>query len=95
MCAVCLLCFDSDQIADVARRRFGATSGLMHRSKKASSVRSPHLPHLRAGAFPGRLACRFIRPLQLTCVIVGALIIVFLVLEPNGQARLWQISKQS
>jgi hypothetical protein len=25
----------------------------------------------------------------------GALIIVFLVLEPNGQARLWQINKQS
>jgi branched-chain amino acid transport system permease protein len=31
---------------------------------------------------------------QLTFVIVGALIIVFLVLEPNGLARLWQIGKQ-
>jgi branched-chain amino acid transport system permease protein len=31
---------------------------------------------------------------QLTFVIVGALIIVFLVLEPNGLARLWQIAKQ-
>jgi len=31
---------------------------------------------------------------QLTFVIVGALIIVFLVLEPCGLARLWQIGKQ-
>jgi branched-chain amino acid transport system permease protein len=31
---------------------------------------------------------------QLTFCIVGALIIVFLVLEPNGLARLWQIGKQ-
>jgi branched-chain amino acid transport system permease protein len=31
---------------------------------------------------------------QSTFVIVGALIIVFLVLEPNGLARLWQIGKQ-
>jgi branched-chain amino acid transport system permease protein len=31
---------------------------------------------------------------QLTFVIVGGLIIVFLVLEPNGLARLWQIGKQ-
>jgi branched-chain amino acid transport system permease protein len=31
---------------------------------------------------------------QLTFVIVGALIIVFLVLEPAGLARLWQIGKQ-
>jgi branched-chain amino acid transport system permease protein len=31
---------------------------------------------------------------QLTFVIVGALIIVFLVVEPNGLARLWQIGKQ-
>ena len=31
---------------------------------------------------------------QLTFVIVGALIIIFLVLEPNGLARLWQIGKQ-
>jgi branched-chain amino acid transport system permease protein len=31
---------------------------------------------------------------QLTFVIVGALIIVFLVVEPNGLARLWQIAKQ-
>ncbi len=31
---------------------------------------------------------------QLTFVIVGALIIVFLVIEPNGLARLWQIGKQ-
>jgi branched-chain amino acid transport system permease protein len=31
---------------------------------------------------------------QLTFVIVGALIVVFLVLEPNGLARLWQIAKQ-
>jgi branched-chain amino acid transport system permease protein len=31
---------------------------------------------------------------QLTFVIVGMLIIVFLVLEPNGLARLWQIGKQ-
>ena len=31
---------------------------------------------------------------QLTFVIVGTLIIVFLVLEPNGLARLWQIGKQ-
>jgi branched-chain amino acid transport system permease protein len=31
---------------------------------------------------------------QLSFVIVGALIIVFLVLEPNGLARLWQIGKQ-
>ena len=31
---------------------------------------------------------------QLTFVIVGALIILFLVMEPNGLARLWQIGKQ-
>jgi len=31
---------------------------------------------------------------QLTFVIVGMLIVVFLVLEPNGLARLWQIGKQ-
>jgi branched-chain amino acid transport system permease protein len=31
---------------------------------------------------------------QFTFVIVGALIIVFLVVEPNGLARLWQIGKQ-
>ena len=31
---------------------------------------------------------------QLTFVIVGALIIVFLIVEPNGLARLWQIAKQ-
>ncbi len=31
---------------------------------------------------------------QLRFVIIGALIIVFLVLEPNGLARLWQIGKQ-
>jgi branched-chain amino acid transport system permease protein len=31
---------------------------------------------------------------QLTFVIVGVLIIVFLVVEPNGLARLWQIGKQ-
>src|SRR6516164_6721676 len=31
---------------------------------------------------------------QLTFVIVGMLIIIFLVLEPNGLARLWQIAKQ-
>ncbi|MDR3421660.1 MAG: branched-chain amino acid ABC transporter permease [Xanthobacteraceae bacterium] len=31
---------------------------------------------------------------QLTFVIVGALIIMFLVVEPNGLARLWQIGKQ-
>ena len=31
---------------------------------------------------------------QLTFVIVGVLIVVFLVLEPNGLARLWQIGKQ-
>jgi len=31
---------------------------------------------------------------QLTFVIVGALIIAFLVLEPSGLARLWQIGKQ-
>ena len=31
---------------------------------------------------------------QLTFVIVGGLIIVFLILEPNGLARLWQIGKQ-
>jgi branched-chain amino acid transport system permease protein len=31
---------------------------------------------------------------QLTFVIVGALIISFLVLEPNGLARLWQVGKQ-
>jgi branched-chain amino acid transport system permease protein len=31
---------------------------------------------------------------QLTFVIVGILIVVFLVLEPNGLARLWQIGKQ-
>jgi branched-chain amino acid transport system permease protein len=31
---------------------------------------------------------------QLTFVIVGALIVVFLVVEPNGLARLWQIGKQ-
>jgi len=27
-------------------------------------------------------------------MIVGALIIVFLIAEPNGLARLWQIAKQ-
>ena len=31
---------------------------------------------------------------QLTFVIVGVLIIVFLILEPNRLARLWQIGKQ-
>jgi branched-chain amino acid transport system permease protein len=31
---------------------------------------------------------------QLRFLIVGILIIVFLVLEPNGLARLWQIGKQ-
>jgi branched-chain amino acid transport system permease protein len=31
---------------------------------------------------------------QLTFVIVGVLIVAFLVLEPNGLARLWQIGKQ-
>jgi branched-chain amino acid transport system permease protein len=31
---------------------------------------------------------------HLTFIIVGALIIVFLVLEPMGLARLWQIAKQ-
>jgi branched-chain amino acid transport system permease protein len=31
---------------------------------------------------------------QLRFVIVGGLIIIFLVLEPNGLARLWQIGKQ-
>jgi len=31
---------------------------------------------------------------QLTFLIVGMLIIIFLVLEPNGLARLWQIAKQ-
>ena len=31
---------------------------------------------------------------QLTFVVLGALIIIFLVLEPNGLARLWQIGKQ-
>ena len=31
---------------------------------------------------------------QLTFVIVGVLIIAFLVIEPNGLARLWQIGKQ-
>ena len=27
-------------------------------------------------------------------LIVGALIVVFLIVEPNGLARLWQIGKQ-
>jgi branched-chain amino acid transport system permease protein len=31
---------------------------------------------------------------QLRYVIVGALIVIFLVLEPNGLARLWQVGKQ-
>jgi branched-chain amino acid transport system permease protein len=31
---------------------------------------------------------------QLTFVVVGVLIIAFLILEPNGLARLWQIGKQ-
>jgi branched-chain amino acid transport system permease protein len=31
---------------------------------------------------------------QLTFLIVGALIIVFLIVEPNGLARMWQIGKQ-
>jgi branched-chain amino acid transport system permease protein len=31
---------------------------------------------------------------HLTFMIVGALIVVFLILEPNGLARLWQIGKQ-
>jgi len=31
---------------------------------------------------------------QLTFVIVGVMIIVFLIVEPNGLARLWQIGKQ-
>jgi branched-chain amino acid transport system permease protein len=31
---------------------------------------------------------------QLTFVVVGVLIIVFLIAEPNGLARLWQIGKQ-
>jgi branched-chain amino acid transport system permease protein len=31
---------------------------------------------------------------QLTFLMVGVLIIIFLVLEPDGLARLWQIGKQ-
>jgi branched-chain amino acid transport system permease protein len=31
---------------------------------------------------------------HLTFMIVGGLIIFFLVVEPNGLARLWQIGKQ-
>ena len=31
---------------------------------------------------------------HLTFMIVGALIIVFLIVEPHGLARLWQIGKQ-
>jgi branched-chain amino acid transport system permease protein len=31
---------------------------------------------------------------QTSFVIVGALIIFFLIVEPNGLARLWQIGKQ-
>jgi len=31
---------------------------------------------------------------HLTFIIVGALIIVFLIVEPHGLARLWQIGKQ-
>jgi branched-chain amino acid transport system permease protein len=47
-------------------------------------------------AIPGEFGLP-IRPAtaeQLTFVIVGVLIVVFLVLEPNGLARLWQIGKQ-
>jgi branched-chain amino acid transport system permease protein len=31
---------------------------------------------------------------HLTAIMVGALIIVFLIVEPHGLARLWQIGKQ-
>ena len=31
---------------------------------------------------------------HLTFMIVGALIILFLIVEPHGLARLWQIAKQ-
>jgi branched-chain amino acid transport system permease protein len=31
---------------------------------------------------------------HLTFVVVGALIIFFLIVEPHGLARLWQIGKQ-
>jgi len=31
---------------------------------------------------------------HLASMIVGALIIVFLILEPHGLARLWQIAKE-
>ena len=32
--------------------------------------------------------------LQLTCMIIGALIILFLIAELHGLARLWQIAKE-
>ena len=54
-------------------------------------------PADRAAVDPrGVRACRCVPATveQLTFVIVGALIIVFLVVEPNGLARLWQIGKQ-
>jgi branched-chain amino acid transport system permease protein len=31
---------------------------------------------------------------HLTFMIVGALIVLFLIIEPHGLARLWQIGKQ-
>ena len=47
-------------------------------------------------AAPGFSACRSTPPPSSTCtfMIVGALIIFFLIVEPHGLARLWQIGKQ-
>lgn len=49
---------------------------------------------LRAGSVAVGLPIQPAAVEQLTYVIVGAMLIVFLIVEPNGLARLWQISKQ-
>ena len=51
---------------------------------------------LRLVADPARSSrCRIARPSSIsTFMIVGALIMFFLIVEPHGLARLWQIGKQ-
>ena len=49
---------------------------------------------LRSGSLALGLPIRSSTVEQLTFMIVGALVIVFLIVEPHGLARLWQIGKQ-
>ena len=46
------------------------------------------IPHLFAGALPQSLTS------NLQLIVFGALIIFFLIVEPHGLARLWQIGKE-